>query len=339
LSGNNFTANSAVSFNGNAVPSTFLSVTELQANIPASAIAVAGTPIVTVANPGGTPSTVVTFTVNNPVPQESLLSPSSAVPGSAALALDVTGTNFNSSSSILVNGAALPTTYVSSTNLQATIPASDLAQGGTLNVSVKNPVPGGGITLALSFAVADYVVTAQTSSATVNAGQTATFNLTVAPSPSNVAYTNPILFAATGLPAGATASFTPSAPITPGATSSTVTLAIATAPLTAASGTYFLRGDRPVLLWLFLVATAFALAGVVFRTIGCRVQRLAPQFLWALLLVAVAGLLSCNGSVAGTASPTQVNPLPGNPAATYTITVKATSSAISHSTSVTLTVM
>jgi len=72
LTGNNFTANSVVTFNGNTVPNTFSSVMELQANIPASAIAVAGTPLVTVSNPGGNPSTVVTFTVNNPVPQESL---------------------------------------------------------------------------------------------------------------------------------------------------------------------------------------------------------------------------------------------------------------------------
>ncbi len=337
LSGNNFTTSSVVKFNGNTVPSTFSSVAELQANIPASAIAVAGTPIVTVANPGGIPSTVVTFTVNNPVPQESLLSPSSAVPGSVALTLDVTGTNFNTSSSVLINGAGLPTTYVSSTLLQATVPASDLAQGGTLNVSVKNPIPGGGTTLALLFTVADYTVTPSTSSETVNAGQSGVFSLTV--TPSNGTFSNPIKFTATVSPAGPTASFTPSAPITPGATSQSVMLTIATTPSTAASVTYFPRGNRPVLLLLCLVWMAFALAGLVLRTSGHRLQRLAPQLLWALLLVAVAGLVACTGSVAGTSSPTQPNPAPGTPAVTYTITVMATSGAISHSTSVTLTVM
>ena len=45
LSGNNFTPSSIVTFNGNTVPSNYSSATELQANIPASAIVVAGTPL------------------------------------------------------------------------------------------------------------------------------------------------------------------------------------------------------------------------------------------------------------------------------------------------------
>jgi hypothetical protein len=338
LSGNNFTTGSVVSFNGNTMSATFSSVAELQANIPANAIAVAGTPIVTVTNPGGIASSALTFTVNNPVPQENLLSPSSAVPGSAAVTLDVIGSNFNTSSRVLIAGAALPTTYVSATHLQVTIPASDLTQGGTLNVSVKNPAPGGGTTLPFTFTVADYIVTAQTSSKTVNAGQTATFNLTVAPSPSNLTYTNPISFTATVSPAGPTASFSPST--TPGATSQTVILTVATTPPTAAFATYFPRGDRPVLLILFLVGMAFTLADLALRTSNRRVQRLAPKLLCALLLVAVASLAACGGSVAETsASSTQPNPAPVTPAGTYTITITATSGATSHSTSVTLTVM
>ena len=338
LSGNNFTISSVVSFNGIAMSTTYTSAAELQASVPASAIAVASTPIVTVTNPGGMTSSALTFTVNNPVPQETLLSPSGAVPGSAAITLDVIGTNFNMSSSVLIDGAALPTTYVSATHLQATVPASDLAQGGTLNVSVKNPAPGGGTTLASLFTVADYIVVAQTSSVTVNAGQTATFNLTIEPSPSNVTYANPISFTATVSPAGPAASFSPST--TPGATSQTVKLAITTTAPTAASATYFPLGDRRMFLVPCFVGMAFALAGIVFRISSRRVQRLAPQFLWAMLLVAVAGLAACGGSIAGTSSPsTQPNPTPGTTAVTYTITVQATSGATMHSTTVTLTVM
>jgi hypothetical protein len=335
LSGNNFTPSSVVTFNGNTVPSTYSGVTELQANIPASAITVAGTPIVAVANPGSHPSTVVTFTVNNPVPQESLISPSSAAAGSAALTLDVVGTNFNSSSSVLVNGAALTTTYVSSTLLQAALPASDLTQGGTLNVSVNNPTPGGGTTSALTFTVADYTVTAPTPSATVNAGHPAIFNLTIAPS--NGTYANPITFTAKGLPAGATASFGPSATITPGATSQTETLTITTAPHTATSEYYFTLRNPPVLVLLCLVGMALAFAGLALRTAARRVRRLAPQYLLAFLLVACAGLAACAGG--GASSSTQPNPATGTPAGTYTIQVIATSGEVSHFTTVTLTVM
>ena len=335
LTGNNFTANSIVTFNGNMVPSTFSSVTELRANIPASAIAVAGTPLVTVANPGSNPSTVVTFTVNNPVPEESLLSPSSVTAGSATLTLNVTGTNFNASSTVLLNGAVLTTTYMSSTLLQAALPASDLAKGATLNVAVNNPTPGGGTTSVLPFTVADYIVTAPTSSAMVNAGEPAKFSLLVGPS--NGTFANPITFNATGLPAYATASFAPSATITPGATSQPVTLTITTTPHTAASAPNFPRGDRPFLLLPALVGLALVLAGIVLRTSGRRMQRLAPRFLLALLLVSAAGLVACAGG--GGYSTSQPNPATGTPAGTYPIIVTATSGGIAHSTNVTLTVM
>jgi large repetitive protein len=339
LSGSNFTSGSVVSLNGSAMATAFSSATELQASIPASAIAVAGTPVVTVANPGGNPSTVVTFTVNNPIPQENQLSPTIAVPGSAALTLNVAGSNFNASSSVLINGAAQLTTYVSSTLLQATLPASDLAQGGTLNVVVKNPAPGGGITLPSTFTVADFVVSAQTSSDTVNAGQTATYNLLVQSAPSNVTYTNPITFAATGLPTGATASFAPSASIILGAAAPTVTLTVVTAAPSAAHLNDFPHRTRPALPSLGIIGMALALSGLALGSSGRRVPRIAPQFLWALLLVALVGLGACGSPVTGSSPPAQSNPDPVVSAANYTITITATSGTVSHSTSVTLTVM
>ncbi len=343
LSGDGFTAGSVVSFNGNTVPSTFSSAVEIQAAIPASAIAVAGTPVVTVANPGSLPSLVATFTVNNPVPQENALSPLSDAAGSAALSLNVTGTNFNTSSGVLVNGAPLTTTYVSSTLLEASLPASDSAQAGTLNVSVKNPPPGGGTTAALPFTVSpvttgDYIVTAQPSSATLTAGQTATFSLTVAPA--NGTYANPItLTVSSVLPAGATASFAPSATITLGKTSQSVELAIATAANMAASPNHFPGGDRQIFLLPFPIGMAFALAALVLRSSCCRVLGFVPQHLWVLALASVAFLVACSGTVGGTSSSIQSNTLTGTPAGTYTVTVTATSGAISHSTSVTLIVM
>jgi hypothetical protein len=337
ISGTGFETKSLVTFGALTVNSAYQSPTELQATIPASAIVLGGTPLVTVANPGTPPSTVVTFTVNNPMPQESLLLPSSAVPGGAALTLKVTGSNFNVSSSVLINGAALPTTYVSSTLLDATVPANDLAQGGTLSVSVKNPTPGGGTTPALPFIVGDYILTASTSSKTVNPGVPAVFSLTVAPT--NGTYPNPITLAATVPAADTTASFAPSATVTPGTTSQTVMLTIATTPPGAASAAYFPRSDRTSLFLLSLFGMAFALAGLVVPTSVRRGRRVAPQLLCVVLLAAVAGLVACGGSVAGTSSSTQQPAAPGTPPGTYTITVTATSGTVSHSTSVTLTVM
>jgi hypothetical protein len=226
ISGAVFGPAPVVTFGSQTVNAAYQSPTQVQAAIPASAIAVAGTPLVTVANSGSLPSAVVSFTVNNPVPQGNLLSPSSAAAGGAAVPLNVTGSNFNASSSILINGAAVPTTYVSPTLLQAAIPASGLAQAGTLNISVTNPPPGGGTSSALPFMIDDYAVNTLTTSETVTAGQPAPFSLMFAPS--NGTYSNSIMLAATGLPAGAKAVFLPSATIAAGSGATAITLNIST---------------------------------------------------------------------------------------------------------------
>jgi len=59
--------------------------------------------------------------------------------------LMVTGTNFNGNASINWNGTALTTTFVSGTQLTATIPAADVASAGTAAVTVTNPGTPGGV--------------------------------------------------------------------------------------------------------------------------------------------------------------------------------------------------
>jgi Lactonase, 7-bladed beta-propeller len=342
ISGSNFTASSVVSFGGNAEYTAILSATEVQANIPASSIAVAGTPIVVVTNPGVVPSTAVSFTVNNLAPLESQLSPSSATLGRAALPLQVTGNNFNPCSTIFitspfVKGTALPTTYVSATLLQATLPASDMAQVGTLNVSVENPSPGGGTSIPIQFSVADYALTGPPSPAKVNAGGSAVFILTVAPLGGGYPY--PITFTATGLPPDGSASFLPSTPVTPDASTQTVTLSISTMPHSATSTINFPRRSHPELPVPLLAGMAFGLGGFWLFTLRGRAKRLVPQLLLALLISAVVGLTACGAVGGGTPPSPQVNPATGTPAGTYSIEVKATSGGLSHSTTVTLTVV
>jgi hypothetical protein len=338
LSGSGFIQNSVVTFNGDPMPSTFLSVAQLQANIPASAIAAAGGFLVAVSNPGGNPTTVVSFTVNNPVPQESLLSPGSATAGSAAITLNVDGSNFNLSSKVMLNGAAHTTTYVSSTLLQTGLSVNDLLQGATLNISVSNPTPGGGTTPTLPFAVSDYKVAVQVPSVTVAAGQTAVFNLAVAPS--NGTFANPILFTATQLPQGTTASFSPSANITPGAVSQTVILSITTTAHTLSSMPRFAPFGWPILLCLSLAGAAVVFANIVWATsksTTARTSRLVPRFIVAILLTGVATMAACSGGGGGAVP--QANPATGTPAGNYTITVTATSGGIVHTASATITVI
>ena len=77
------------------------------------------------------------------------LAPASANAGSGATLLTVTGSGFTSTSTIDWDGTALPTTYVSSTSLTATIPATDLSVPGSGSVTVSDVSSA-----ALSFTVA-----------------------------------------------------------------------------------------------------------------------------------------------------------------------------------------
>jgi hypothetical protein len=78
----------------------------------------------------------------NPVPAIASLGTTSAAEGSSDLALTVSGSNYVSSSTVEWNGVALSTTFVSGTELEATIPAADLADEGTANITVANPGSG-----------------------------------------------------------------------------------------------------------------------------------------------------------------------------------------------------
>jgi hypothetical protein len=159
VTGTNFISTSAVKWNGVALATTFGSATQLTAAVPASDIATAGSPSVTVFNPtpGGGTSGALTFTINaatnNPVPTLTALQPASGNASGAAFTLTVTGTNFISSSVVQWKGSNRTTTFVSSTKLTAAIPATDIASTGTASVTVFNPTPGGGTSGALTFTI------------------------------------------------------------------------------------------------------------------------------------------------------------------------------------------
>jgi hypothetical protein len=103
--------------------------------------------------PKGGTSSALTFTIDNPVPTAKSLSPTSATAGGAAFTLTVNGSSFVSGAHILWNGANLVTTFVSATQLTATVSAADIAAGGRASVSVSNPAPGGGVSGTLTFTI------------------------------------------------------------------------------------------------------------------------------------------------------------------------------------------
>ncbi len=148
VNGTNFNSQSIVRWNGSNRTTTFVTNTQLTASINASDIATAGTATVTVFNPtpGGGTSNSQTFTINNPVPTLTSISPSTVSAGGAAFTLTCNGTNFNASSVVRINGNPRTTTFISATQLQAAILASDISSPGTATIQVFNPAPGGGLT-------------------------------------------------------------------------------------------------------------------------------------------------------------------------------------------------
>lgn len=139
--GSGFVPASVVNWGGSARTTTFVSSTQLQAAILAADIAVAASVPVTVTSPGpgGGVSEPSSFTVTGQAPSLGSVSPDSVAAGSSQLVLTVQGSHFVPTSTVLWNGAPRPTTFTSSTALQAVIPAADIAGARSALVSVRNP--------------------------------------------------------------------------------------------------------------------------------------------------------------------------------------------------------
>lgn len=67
------------------------------------------------------------------------LSPNFAIVGSPAFTLTIKGNNYSSSSVVLWNGSALPTTFLSKTVLQASVPGTVLHRPGKASLTVVDP--------------------------------------------------------------------------------------------------------------------------------------------------------------------------------------------------------
>lgn len=142
VTGVNFTSQSQVEWNGSPRTTTFVSSTQLTAQIMAADIATAGSVPVTVIDPVSGLSQPIYFTIQPPLLSLSSISPAAAVAGGPAFTLTATGQNFTSQSQVQWNGSPRSTTFVSATQLTAQITAADIAAVGSVPVTVIDPVNG-----------------------------------------------------------------------------------------------------------------------------------------------------------------------------------------------------
>jgi hypothetical protein len=151
VTGNGLTGGT-IQFGATALtPTGTQSDTSLSGSVLAAQLAGAGTPQVTV-KVGATASNGLTFTVLGGAPTITNVSPVQANVNAAATPITVTGTGFGANTIVLMNpdfiGTPIPTTFVNSTTLNATVPANFMAGFGSTNsVGVQTPPPGGGTTV------------------------------------------------------------------------------------------------------------------------------------------------------------------------------------------------
>ncbi|HSZ18449.1 MAG TPA: hypothetical protein VK770_01585 [Candidatus Acidoferrum sp.] len=175
VNGTNFTSDAVVNWNGSPQATTFVSATQITASIPAAQAAFPGPVVVAVTNSNGT-SPSLPFTLSTPAtalvpPTITSLSQTSAAAGSPALTLTVTGTSILPCSVVQwVNASnvttTLTTTFVSATQLSATVPAADFLALGTAQVKIFTIGPGGGTSGGLPFSILAPAITSLSSSTT-----------------------------------------------------------------------------------------------------------------------------------------------------------------------------
>lgn len=157
LTGQGFLPQSVVRWNGSVRTTTYVSSTELIAQIPGRDLRSAKLADIDVRTQLGGIGLFTTapaqFAVANRLPVVTSLSPSSVPAGSDTFDLPIAGQDFVLDSVVLVNGVARNTRYVSGTGLTARLFASEMAEGRILEIAVANPEPGGGTSEPVPFTI------------------------------------------------------------------------------------------------------------------------------------------------------------------------------------------
>jgi hypothetical protein len=135
VNGNGFNANSKVQWSGTALATTFVSATQLTANVPANLISVTGTVNVQVVTLD-IPTNTLVFAITPPGLSIASTNPTTVPLAGRQFTLTINGSGFPGDAKVVWNGSALQTTFVSAFQLAAIVPASLLSSPGSVDLYV-----------------------------------------------------------------------------------------------------------------------------------------------------------------------------------------------------------
>lgn len=146
---------SKVYLDNNPLTTRWKDTEHLEADVPPDVLKTAGIYRIKIINPapGGGESQTLDFTVQNPVPVLSTVSPTELIAGNTNRTLTVSGSRFVPTAVVRAGTLDLATTYTDATRLTAILPGSATANPGTLPITVYNPIPGGGSSNAINLTV------------------------------------------------------------------------------------------------------------------------------------------------------------------------------------------
>jgi RHS repeat-associated protein len=155
--GSGFLPDTKVYYDGKERPVSYIKETKLQMELLAEDTQMAGVYRIYAENQNydGTVvrSNTFDFTVNNPVPVVTGITPSEVVEDSSDTVVTIQGRGFVAATEVYFNGQAITVESYTYTSIRAVVPAFMLTESGEYPLIVKNPPPGGGTSQEVMFTV------------------------------------------------------------------------------------------------------------------------------------------------------------------------------------------
>lgn len=271
---------------------------------------------------GATASTTFTITLNAPSSFSGSVGLACANNSSATCSFSSTSITAGQSSTLTVGNL----TAVAPTTLDFQVQGTSSSTSGSTTLSQTASV-------SLQVLFKNFTVAVSPPLATVNAGQAATYTLTMTP---YNGFSDSVTVSCSNLPAKASCSTSPASPTVSGSTPITVTLKVSTT-----SNSMMGPGSGPIGPapgsgpWLWILS---ALA-LVFLIILASRRVVRPRRLWAgiaLLVVLVCGAAACNSTYINPIK--QVNTASGTPPGVYAVVITAKSKSYTRTISTNLAV-